>query len=332
MGVDIAARSAVVAWQDDWNGTKHLVTVEQTSAAYARLCQQLPAQVPPAQTWVVMEATGTYWLKLAWYLYERGYRVSVLNPLQVHHFAQLQLQRTKTDKVDAHLLQQFARLMQPAAWTPPPAICEQLQQRLAWREDLVGMKGQDHNRRHALQHHPHADPAVSARIEQHLAYLDAEIAALDQEIAALLNSDPTWAQASQRLLSIVGVGLLTAAWILVATHAFARCETPEQAACFAGLAPHPRQSGTSRHGHRSVGGYGHAPLRRCLYMAAASAVRFNPPIKQFYDRLVARGKPKKVARLTAARKLLHIAWAVVVKDCDFDPNFAARPVSEALPT
>jgi transposase len=321
VGIDIAAYSAAVAWSETLSGAVGSLSIEQTPAGYATLCKQLPTTSTPQETLVVMEATGTYWLGLAWYLHERGYQVSVLNPAQARHFARMQLQRTKTDALDAHLLMDFGRLMNPPLWTPPPAICEQLQQRLALREDLLQMRCQDRNRRHALQQNPHADPAVLARLEQHIAYLKSEIQALEAEIKTLLAGQHAWQTAAQHLLSIIGIGLITAAWILVATHAFARCDSPEQAACFAGLAPHARDSGTSLRGRRSVGHGGHAALRRNLYMAAGSAVRFNKPVKHFYDRLLDRGKPKMVARLAAARKLLHIAWAVVVKDCDFDPDY-----------
>jgi transposase len=155
--------------------------------------------------------------------------------------------------------------------------------------------------------------------------LQTEIDALDRELADLLAGNHSWAMAARRLLTIPGVGLITAAWILVATHCFAYCDTPEQVAAYAGLVPYCRQSGTSRRGHRPVGRGGHASLRKTLYMAAASAARFNPCVRPLYDRLVARGKPKKVARVAAARKLLHIAWALVVKERDFDPSFAPQP-------
>jgi transposase len=330
--VDIAAESAAVAWEDTRSGEGGAFSIEQTKAGYATLCRRLPAGHEPGETVVVMEATGTYWLGLAWYLQERGYQVSVLNPAQARHFARMQLQRTKTDAVDARLLVEFARLMDPPLWTPPPVLCEQLQQRLAYREDLLDIRGQERNRLHALQRNPHADPAVVARLKQHIAYLDAEIKTLETEIAALLEGDHAWADAARHLLSITGIGLLTAAWILVATHAFARCDTPDQAASFAGLAPHARDSGASCRGRRRVGHAGHAALRRALYMAAGSALRFNKPVSTFYQRLVQQGKPKMVARLAAARKLLHIAWAVVVHDCDFDPDYPSHPESMSFPT
>lgn len=105
-----------------------------------------------------------------------------------------------------------------------------------------------------------------------------------------------------------------------------RCPTPEAAASHAGLAPYVRSSGSSIRGRAQIGQAGNRHLRRALSLATFSAVRYNPAIKAFYDRLRAAGKPPKVARGAAARKLLHIAWAVVTKDCDFDPRMSSRKI------
>lgn len=324
IGIDIAAASATVAWQTTTDPAPTVLEIEQTPSAYQRLIQRFSALARPAQTLVVMEATSTYWLALAWSLYDAGFVVSVVNPSQPKHFARMQLRRAKTDALDAQLLLHFAQLTHPEPWIPPPPICEQLQQRLAYRDDLLHIQTQQRNRLHALQHNPHAEAALIQRLQQHLAFLKADLEALTDEIEALLHSHHAWAEATQHLLSIPGIGPISAAWLLVATHCFARCDNPEQAAAFAGLAPHPRDSGTSKRGQRTVGGTGHAPLRRVLYMASAPASRFNPVLQPFYQRLLDNGKPKKVARCAVARKLIHIAWAVVVKQRDFDPNWHLR--------
>jgi transposase len=325
VGIDIAAQTATVAWQAQAAGlSPSIIQIQQSQADYRHLIQRLKALARPQQTLVVMEATSTYWLALAWCLLEADFVVSVVNPSQPKHFARMQLRRAKTDALDAQLLLQFAQMTHPEPWTPPPPICEQLQQRLAYRDDLLHIRTQQGNRLHALQHNPHADHSLVQRLEQHLTFLQADIAALTAEIEHLLHSHHAWTDATQRLLTIPGIGPISAAWLLVATHCFARCDSPAQAAAFAGLAPHPRDSGTSKRGKRTVGGAGHAQLRRVLYMASAPASRFNPVLKPFYQRLLDKGKPKKVARCAVARKLIHIAWAVVVKQRDFDPDFHLR--------
>src|SRR5690606_24148394 len=143
---------------------------------------------------------------------------------------------------------------------------------------------QQRNRLHALVQSPYADPSVVQRLQQHLDFLNQQVAALTTEIEALLGSDHPWPPAATRFRTVPCLGLIIAAWILVATHAFARCETAEQAASYAGLAPHARDSGSSLQGRRSVGHRGHTALRNVLYMASASAVRFNPVLQPVYQR------------------------------------------------
>ena len=327
VGIDIAAKSAAVEWQHPGTGLVETVNIEQKRTDYKRLTRKLTKLCPASETLVVMEATGTYWMALALYLYQAGFVVSVINPSQGRDFARTYLKRAKTDAIDAHMLTEFARAILTEPWAPPPAICDQLQQRLTRRTNLLDMRTQEKNRLHALRHNPAADPSIIKSIKDHISYLNKKIATLTKEIEELLKGDHEWRTSAQRLLTITGIGIITAAWILVATHNFARCDTPEQAASFAGLAPHAKDSGSSVRGRRSIGGSGHAALRKNLYMAAGSACRFNPPIQRFYDRLVKQGKIKKVARCAATRKLLHIAWAVVVKERDFDPNY--QPIRQS---
>lgn len=323
VGADIAAKTVALHWQHPETGKCASAEIKQRPSDYQRISKRLQKLAPCQQTLIVMEATGNYWLQLALFLHEAGFHVSVINPARGRHFARLQLQRAKTDAIDAQLLCHFAQMVSPDLWIPPPTICYQLQQRLALREDFDKTKTQHKNRLHALRHNPHAERSVLRRLEKQIKSLQREIDQLTQEIADLLNSDHQWRSAAQRLLSITGIGLITSAWLLCATHCFARCQTPEQAAAYAGLVPYASESGQSR-GKRQIGG-GHAALRKTLYMAAGSALQHNPPLRRFYKRLVKNGKIKKVARIAVARKLVHYAWACVVKERDFDPNFQQLP-------
>ncbi len=137
-------------------------------------------------------------------------------------------------------------------------------------------------------------------------------------------ADGAWASSAALLSSIPGIGLVTSAWLLVSTLNFSLCAMPEQAAAYAGLVPLQRESGTSVRGRAQLGHGGNGQLRTALYLASLSATRYNPPIKVFYERLRAAGKPMKVARCAAARKLLHVAWAVVTKGQPFDATRAEQ--------
>lgn len=166
--------------------------------------------------------------------------------------------------------------------------------------------------------------AVRQRMESVIATLSAQIAEVDAEIGPVVQHDAAWAKAAARLQSITGIGLLTAAWLVVTTLNVTVCATPDAAAAYTGLAPYVGDSGTRVRKHPRIGHTGNRRLRTALSRATLSVDRRNPPIKAFYERLRAAGKPKKVARCAAARKLLHLAWAVVTKDQEFDPAYQSQ--------
>jgi transposase len=320
VGIDIAATSFTVAWMPPGASPTLPVAHPQRPEGYAALQRQLAATAtPPAATLVVLEATGSYWVALAVTLHTAGYRVSVINPLQAHHFAKAQLRRAKTDPLDARNLAQLAAALQPAVWTPPPAVYHEVRQRLTARDALVAMRQQTRNQRHALLQWPVVVASVRDHLDGVIAMLDARIADLEGEIATVLAASD-WAESLACLTSAPGIGVLTAAWLLVSTMNFTLCATPEAATAYAGLAPMPRLSGTSVHGQARIGHSGQGRLRTALYMATLAAVRYNPAIKTFYTRLRTAGKPSKVARCAAARKLLHLAWALVTKQQRYRSN------------
>ncbi len=320
VGVDIAAATFTAAWLAPGRKPGAPVTLAQTPAGFAALQRRLQATgVAPAATRVVMEATSTYWVGLAVALHEAGYRVCVINPAQAHHFAKAQLRRAKTDALDAQDLARLAGKLEPAPWTPPPAAYHELRQRLVAREALVRLRQQARNQRHALVQWPVVVESARRQFDELIADLDRRIAAVERELEAAL-ADGAWAASAAHLTSAPGIGAVTAAWLLVATVNFTLAPTPQALAAYAGLAPMPRQSGTSVRGRASIGHAGNAHLRRALYLAALSAARYNPAIKPLFDRLRAAGRPVKVARCAAARKLLHLAWALATKRQDFDPE------------
>jgi len=224
----------------------------------------------------------------------------------------------------------LAALLKPALWTPPPAVYYEVQQRLAQRDALLDVQRQLMNQLHALLFAPLVVASVKARMEELIEILGQQITALDAEVREALAADAAWAASAARLQSIKGVGLITAAWLLVTTLNFTICSTPEAAVAYAGLAPNPYESGTSVRGRARIGHTGNGRLRTALYLATLSAAQHNPVIKAFDERMRAAGKPAKVARCAAARKLLHIAWAVVCREQDFDPEYAQRQMQPVV--
>ncbi len=321
VGVDIAAATFTAAWLSPSGAPTPPVTHPQQPGGFASLQRQLVATgTPPAATLVVLEATGSYWVSLAVTLHTAGYAVSVINPLQAHHFAKAQLRRAKTDPLDAQNLAHLAATLQPDRWTPPPAVYHEVRQRLTARDALVAMRQQTRNQRHALLQWPVVVASVRDHLDGVIAMLDVRIADLEGEIAIVLAASD-WAESLACLMSAPGIGMLTAAWLLVSTMNFTLCATPEAATAYAGLAPMPHTSGTSVRGQARIGHGGQSRLRTALYMATLAAVRHNPAIKAFYTRLRTAGKPSKVARCAAARKLLHLAWALVTKQERYQSNY-----------
>lgn len=329
IGIDISARTCTVASKRAGEAPSRALTIEQTPSGFAELQRQLLALEPdPSAILVVMEATGTYWMRLALHLIDGHIAVSVINPAQAHDFAKALLKRSKTDAIDAQTLAELAARLQPQPWTPPPPITTEVQQRLSHRDALVDARTQFRNQLHALERQPVIIESVRTRLQELIATLNEQIAEVEQEIGAALERDAAWAAAAAHLSTIKGLGAVTIAWLLAATCNFKLTATPEAAANYAGLVPQLRESGRSVRGRPSIGQSGHARLRQALYMATLSAIQHNPLIKAFYQRLIAKGKAKKVALCACARKLLRIAWAVATKNQDFDPAIATRSRQE----
>lgn len=340
VGVDIAAKTATVTWQCAsqcvsplTHTTKPLTvqprTVEQTPDGFAALHQALLATgVAPEHTLMVMEATGAYWLSFATFFVRQGFVVSVINAAQAHHFARALLQRAKTDAIDAQTLTQLAFTLRPQPWVPPPALYEELQQRLAQRDALLVLRTQITNQRHALLQGPVVIACVLERLNSLEQTLTTQIAQIDAELVDVLQQQTAqesgWTETIERLQTIPGIGLLTALWIVVCTLNFQTCPSSDQLVAYAGLAPMPRQSGTSVNKRPGIGHAGNGRLRTALYLATLAGARFNPTLKVFHERLRAAGKPPKVARCAVARKLLCLAWAVGTHRTVFDPAYHAR--------
>jgi transposase len=310
VGIDVSLKSLSVAWGRSGETIGKAQSFGQTPTGYRALVKALRASgCKGHQTVVVLEATSTYWMQVAVFLCEADYEVRVVNPKQAHHFMQAQMQQTKTDAIDAQLLARMASQQALVAWQPPSTVWEAVYQRLVERDQAAQQQQMVRNELHALQRRVQPDPAVLARFQTRLADFQRQLAQIDAELKTLLK-DSEWADLLRCLCQIKGIGLLGAAWLLVVTNGFTTCDSAEQLASYLGLVPHRNDSGRHK-GHKPLGSGGHARARRVLYQGAISAARFNPPIRDHYQSLLARGKPVKVARCAAARKLVHQVFAIV---------------------
>lgn len=260
---------------------------------------------------VVMEATGGYETAVATALVASGLRVAVVNPRQVRDFAKATGRLAKTDRIDAGVIAAFGVAVEPHILQLPDEDARELQALLVRRSQLVAMRVQEVNRL-AL-----AQAAMRKGIKMHIAWLDREIDKLDIDLTAGLRSSPAWRAKDELLRSLKGIGPITSGTLLVALPELGRLDRRTIAA-LVGLAPFNRDSGKMR-GRRTIYG-GRGRIRTLLYMAATTAVRSNPVIRAFYERLKARGKPHKVAMVACMRKMLTILNAMVRDGTPWTPE------------
>jgi len=264
---------------------------------------------------IVIEATGGLEHALASVLLQHGFAVAVVNPRAAREFARSMGHLAKTDAIDAQALAHYAHTLAHKAdqagvqMTPPPAHLEALQVMVLRRQQLVDMRTAELNRRGGPMR------VLRRSIDAVVKTLEAQIRALDQDIGAHL--DEHFQDLQQRFDRIAGVGPNTCATVIAFMPELGRISNA-RAAKLAGLAPLNQDSG-SCHGKRRIWG-GRKLVRRALYMATLSAVRFNPVIRAFYQRLLAAGKCKKSALTACAHKLLRILNAMARNGQPWNPQ------------
>jgi transposase len=266
---------------------------------------------------VCMEATGAYWEALALYLHGLEHRVSVVNPARIKAFAQSELLRTKTDAVDAALIARFCKSQSPEAWVPPAPEIRVLQALMRHYEHLKTTRAQQ-----SVYAQSSDQAVVSASVREIIVTLDEQIAQVERKIRQHFDDYPDLKRRRDLLTSVPGIGETTAATILSEIPHIDRFESAKAIAAFAGLSPRDRQSGTSIHGRPRLCKTGNSRLRKALYMPAMVALRFNPALRIFADRLSSAGKHKLLIIGAVMRKLLVLAYGILRSGVPFDANYA----------
>jgi transposase len=264
-----------------------------------------------------MEATGAYWEALALHLHQLGQRVSVVNPARIKAFAQSELLRTKTDPVDAALIARFCKSQSPEPWIPPPPEVRILQALTRHYEHLKTTRVQQ-----SVYEQSSEVAVVKASIREVIAALDAQIAQVEREIRRHFDDHPDLKRRRDLLISIPGIGETTAGTLLAEIPHIDRFESAKAVAAYAGLSPRDRRSGTSIHGRPRLCKTGNSRLRKALYMPAIAALRFNPVLRLFAERLGAAGKHKRLIIGAVMRKLLVLAFGILRSGVPFDVNYA----------
>jgi transposase len=251
---------------------------------------------------VIVEASGGYEAAVVGALAAAGLPVVVVNPRQVRDFARALGRLAKTDRLDAAVLALFGERVRPTARALPGPAERELKALVARRRQLAAMLAAERNRR------PTAPARVQGQLAAHCAWLERALRELDDDLDRTLRASPLWRAQDDLLRGVPGVGPVLSATLLADLPELGRLGRGEVAA-LVGVAPLNRDSGTRR-GTRVCWG-GRAHVRSTLYMATVAATRWNPTIRAFYGRLVAAGKPKKLALVAAMRKLLTILNAML---------------------
>lgn len=307
VGIDVSKKRLDVAFRP----TGEVLSFEHDEAGIQQLVENLTAQ---STTLVALEATGGLEVPLATALALAGVPVAVVNPRQVRDFAKAIGQLAKTDRIDAAVIARFAEAVRPEARALPDESASLLSAVVARRRQLVEMLVMEQNR---LSTTP---LKLRKEVQEHIDYLKRRLKDSNKDLQRHLRETPLWREKDDLLQSVPGVGKIVSASIIANLPELGRLDRKEIAA-LVGVAPFNHDSGLHR-GRRAIRG-GRAEVRASLYMAALTASKRNKTLATFYQRLLAAGKPKKVALTACMRKLLTMLNAMVRDNRAWDPTLAA---------
>lgn len=296
IGIDVAQGDFVVA-REGVAGSKGYPNTD-------RGCRDLVKDLSPeagSVERIVVESTGGYERRVVAALGAAGLPVVVVNPRHVRDFARSKGQLAKTDQIDAHILADFAAMIKPPIKPLPNEEQADLRELLTRHEQLVQMLVAEKSR--LLQAQGQSRHTLRKKIKNHIKFLEREITMLDSDLDDTLKKSEVWREKDDLLQSVPGVGKGTSRTLLGLVPELGTVSSTEIAS-LVGLAPFNRDSGKSR-GSRHIGG-GRGRVRAMLYMATLCATRRNPVVRAWYQRLLAAGKPRKVALVACMRKLLVV--------------------------
>ena len=267
-----------------------------------------------------MESTGPYSEPLAEYLADQGHHVSLVNPKRIKAYGESDLIRAKTDKADADLIARFCREKRPDPWSPLPPKQRLLRDWVRRLENLTEMRQMELNRLEG------ATGPVAEHINDHVEELTKQMDATKKRIRELIDDDPDMRKRRNLLQTIPGIGEATIAVILAEFGDITRFTSAKALAAWVGLSPRLVQSGKYR-GRTMICRTSRGKLRKAFYMPALVAIRYNAPIMQMHERLLAAYKPKKAIVAAAMRKQVHIIYGVLKSGTPFEAKKAASGVA-----
>lgn len=324
LGVDVSAAKLDTAYADG-DQEQGLPCYANNQRGWQALTQQataLAAAQGESTVHLIVEPTGGYERGFVAYAHEIGWAVTVVNPYYVRRFAQGQGERGKRDSTDARMLARYGRQQQPPAQSPMAEEGQALQSLVSRQDDLKKLLRAERNRLQQARHNPQTPETVLGSIERTIDMLAEEEKALDAAIQELLSRAQALDEMAQLLRTVPGVGRRVVLRLLSLFYRFqaltAGQGTTNQLVAFLGLDPQPYESGRSVRQRPTISRMGDKAGRADLFMGALGGIRGHNPLRTFYDRLLQRGKAKKVALVACSRKILIWAWAIFSSGLPFD--------------
>lgn len=327
IGIDISKAKFDATWLNT-EGKKvknkaHSKTFTNDEKGFAIFTKWLAKQSTnkkPDECLIVMEATGIYYENLAYDLHSKGYTVAVINPAYAKQFAGAIGSHHKTDKQDAYVLAQYAYTRHPKAWEPEPEHVRKLKYLLDRLDTLKADKKRESNRLEKVESRKSYDKDIAQSIQQVIDTYNEQIDIIQAKIDKHIDNHPDLKSGYDNLVSIPSIGKTVAPNVLslLLSKDF---KDASQCASFVGLTPIHIQSGIFK-GRSRISKKGDGNLRSKLFMCALSAISCNPDVKQLYERLLKRGKCKKVALIAGMRKLLQICYGVIKHQSKYKPQVA----------
>lgn len=267
----------------------------------------------------VLEATGYYHVRLAYFLLENGVAVSVENPLKIKRFIQMKLSKIKTDKSDAKMIYQYGISQNPKLWQGESKNQQECLQIVRFMNILTKQSTQIKNKIHGEEVLGNPSKVVDKSIAIVLKTLKKELLKLELALAKMVKEEHL--EKVTLLKSIPGIGNKTALMLLVFTDGFNRFNSSNELCSYAGITPIIRESGSSVKGRPRISKIGNPKLRNLLFMCSFNACKYNRSCKALYDRIVAKGKSKKLALIAVCNKLLKQAFSIVKNGIPYDDTF-----------
>jgi transposase len=284
--------------------------------------KQLLQLIKGGEYWCVMEASGPYYLKLACYLNAQEISLSVVNPLVIRRFCQMRLVKAKTDKKDASMIAEYGKTEKPKKWKEQEGYMLELRQLQAYLEQLDKSRTGYIRQMEAFVQSPVLSKKVKAGLTKMIKGAEGEIKRIEQEMQSII--ERYHQDMYSRVKSIPGIGKKTSMLLVVITSGFTMFENAKQLSSYVGLSPRIFESGTSVKGKVKICKMGMSRIRAMLYLCSWSAIKCNKACKELYTRLVDKGKPKMVALIAVANKLIKQSFAIATTGSVYQENYLPK--------